>query len=104
MEPQLVEQAVLKKLLRNSFNESDSPFDTIITKYSTSLIKDNWFYILIALLIIILIVSKLNKNKIMKEDMEDIVPKVDKIKNNNSKYKEKYNKVSDYYTNTPRII
>ena len=101
MEPELVEQSVLKKLLKNSFNEGSTPFETIITKYSTNVMKYNLFYILIILLIIILLIFKMNKKIIKNDIIKNKIMKIEKIKN--TKHKEKYNNISDYYTNTPRI-
>ena len=110
MEPQLVEHSVLKNLLRNSFNETDIPFTTVIGKYSVNLIKDNWFFFLIIILIIIIIIFSLikkNENFMSKENkIEYIDDPSNIIESHNSKFKntrDKYINTNEYYTNTPRI-
>ena len=98
MEPQLVEHNVLKNLLKNSFNEIDIPFTTVVGKYSSNLIKDNWFYFLIIILIIVLIVFRFTQKDKFKEIKEENI-----IDSSPKKTYEKYLNTSDYYSNTPRI-
>ena len=110
MEPQLVEYNVLKNLLKNSFNETDIPFTTVIGKYSVNLIKDNWFFFLIIILIIIIIIFSLikkNENFMSKENELEYIDKpsniIESYNNKYKKNKEKYINTNEYYTNTPRL-
>ena len=57
------EHIILKKLLKNSYNEGDRPFTQIIGKYTVSVIKENWFYILIIVFILIIIFLRMTKKE-----------------------------------------
>jgi len=87
MQPELVEQDVLKNLLKKSFNEPDIPFTTVIGKYSTTLIKDNWFYFLIIILIIVLIIFIISKNENFKQIPTLVASYDSKIRQKKSKIK-----------------
>ena len=104
IEPKLVEYNRLKKLLRNSYNEGSSPFTQIVSKYS-SIIKDNWFNIIIITFIIIMILLFLTKNKTKnisndKDEIDDFDIEFDK---KNIKKQKKYNNINEYYTQNFRL-
>ena len=89
------EHGVLKKLLRDSYNEGDRPFIQIIGKYTVNAIHENWFYILIIVLILIIVFIRMNKKeKVVEKKEEELYVK---------KKPSKYTTPNEYYTNVPRI-
>jgi hypothetical protein len=104
IEPKLVEYNTLKKLLRNSYNEGSSPFTQIVSKYS-SIIKDNWFNIIIITFIIIMMLLFLTKNKTKKiSNDEDEIDDFDiEFEKKNIKKQKKYNNINEYYSQNFRL-
>jgi hypothetical protein len=98
-EPRLIEYDTLKKLLNESYNEGDTPFTQLVGKYSKNIIKDNWFYLLIIIFILIIVYLRITAKK--KDEQVQIKPittqPMQKPKDT------KYKNVSEYYTNYPRI-
>lgn len=104
IEPKLVEYNRLKKLLRNSYNEGSSPFTQIVSKYS-SIIKDNWFNIIIIIFVIIMILLFLTKNKTknISNDKDEIDDFDIEFEKKNIKKHKKYNNINEYYTQNFRL-
>ena len=94
LEPQLIEYDTLKDLLHSSYNEGSTPFVQIIGKYTKLIVKDNWFYLLVIIFILIIVYLKMNKTKPVEKLTEIVSPK---------KKDSKYKNVNEYYTNYPRI-
>ena len=105
IEPKLVEYNRLKKLLRHSYNEGSSPFTSILAKYS-SIIKDNWFNIIVIIFVIIMILLFCNKNKINPIDDtidENTMFSEIEFEEKNIKKQKKYNNINEYYTQNFRL-
>ena len=107
IEPKLVEYNRLKKLLRHSYNEGSSPFTQIVSKYST-VIKDNWFNIIVILFVIIMILLFFTKNKSIDEidsdpnDQNTMFSEIE-FEEKNIKKQKKYNNINEYYTQNFRL-
>jgi hypothetical protein len=107
IEPKLVEYNRLKKLLRHSYNEGSSPFTQIVSKYS-SIIKDNWFNIIVILFVIIMILLFFTKNKSIDEidsdpnDQNTMFSEIE-FEEKNIKKQKKYNNINEYYTQNFRL-
>jgi len=108
IEPKLVEYNRLKKLLRHSYNEGSSPFTSIVSKYS-SIIKDNWFNIIVILFIIIIILLFFTKNKSTDDsphsepnDENTMFSEIE-FEEKNIKKQKKYNNINEYYTQNFRL-
>ena len=97
-EPRLIEYDTLKKLLHESYNEGETPFTQIVGKYSSNIVKDNWFYFLIIVFILIIVYLRMTKDKEQPIKF-NINPPPFIPKQKDTKYKN----VSEYYTNYPRI-
>ena len=100
MEPQLINKRVLKKLLKKAYRQTDYSYSLNRNiKQFINIIKSNWYYILIGILVIILIIYIYKIKK--PERMTPI---------NKSKKKEKFKQVtfidspeSEYYKMLPRV-
>ena len=106
MKPQLINKSVLKKLLRKAYNQTDNGYalDRNIKQF-IDMIKYNWYYILIGILIIILIICIYIKKIKKQEKLKNIDITIDI-----SKKKEKFKQVrfvdspeSEYYKMLPRV-
>ena len=122
LEPQLVDQNILKKILRNSYNESSNPFIELVNKYSKNILSDNCFIILVLFLILFIAyhvykkrmrmikqyeIEKQIRDKLISEEAEN-EKKREKAELNKKKY-DKYNNpsknnINDYYTKKPQIL
>lgn len=115
IQPQLVDQEILKKLLRNSYNESSNPFVQMVNKYSKIIIDDYIFYGMILFIIVILayeIFKGIKNKKKMDEINMNEKKKSDKKKINSMKKKDKEpytnttnnnDYISNYYSKPPRL-
>jgi hypothetical protein len=113
MKPILIEHNILKKLLKDSYNDVDGYNKTSVQKYSMSIVKENWFYIMIIILVFILIIHIYTKRRKSKKEAIDNVDDdiyINDIKTMNNRYvKTKDNDtysndyINNYYTNIPRI-
>ena len=117
--PNLVDTELLKKLLNDSYNESDNPFIQIVNKYYKTIFVDNIIIILIIVLILYIVYHIIKNNK-KKQNTTNIKIKENYSNKNysnknysNKKDKKKYvnnkisntkdNYISDYYTKIPRV-
>jgi len=124
IQPQLVDQEILKKLLRNSYNESSNPFVQMVNKYSKIIIDDYLFYGMILFIIVILTyeifkgiknkkkMDEINMNEKKKSDKKKINSMKKKEKepytninnnNNNNDYYANNDYISNYYSKPPRL-
>jgi hypothetical protein len=105
LEPQLVDQALLKELLKKSYNESGNPFVQIVNKYSKNIITDNIIIILVVILLLVLLyhmyIKKKDKSINNSEIAVDIKPKLKTKKKYDTNVRDDY--VSDYYSKMPRV-
>jgi hypothetical protein len=97
LEPKLIEYDTLKKLLNESYNEGSTPFTQIIGKYTTYIVKDNWFYLIVIIFILIVVYFNMTK-------ADEIVPKEIVYPIKSEKKDNKLRNISEYYTNSPRIF
>lgn len=94
----IIEHTLLKQLLKQSYNEGQSPFTQIIGKYTNMIISDKLFYIFIIIFILLLILFFIINKKQPKQHEQMVTTSIKKKKQK----KVRYNTINEYYSDTTR--
>lgn len=105
MKPDLIEHNVLKKLLKNSYYETDSIYEMnkfeVKSNYTLDLLKNNWYYVIIIIFIIIILfqyrIYLCNKKK--QDEEIDLELEIESIKSKKKIYKKYDSSNNDYVNN-----